>query len=128
MSRSCQGTAFFISHTSVSLHVLLVQCTETILCVIVLLSRQPYLYRCKVKTTDKKKKKSTTRSGAYAGGGGGGGGERTPRIDDHGIEVPSKSEQKEPAEIDTLPSQLQSPPNLSALALIHCHVHAINLM
>ena len=35
-------------------------------------------------------------------------------IDDHVIEVPSESEQKEPAEVDTLPSQLQSPPNLSA--------------
>ena len=35
-----------------------------------------------------------------------------------------ESEQKEPAEVDTLPSQLQSPPNLSALALIHCIFHA----
>ena len=33
-------------------------------------------------------------------------------IDDHDIEVPSELEQeKEPAEVDTLPSQLQSPPN-----------------
>ena len=44
-------------------------------------------------------------------------------INDHGIEVPSNSEQREPAEIDTLPSQLQSPPNLSALASIHCNFH-----
>ena len=30
----------------------------------------------------------------------------------HGIEVQSESEQKkEPAKVDTLPSQLQSPPN-----------------
>eukprot|EP00731_Ephydatia_muelleri_P003880 Em0002g56a len=48
-------------------------------------------------------------------------------VDDHVFEVPSESEQKEPAEVDTLPSQLQSPPNLSALALIHSYYPCLNL-
>ena len=38
-------------------------------------------------------------------------------IDYHGIEVPSESEQKEPAEINTLFSRLQSPPNISSDSL-----------
>ena len=33
------------------------------------------------------------------------------------------SQNRKRAEVDTLRSQLQSPPNLSALALIHCNFH-----
>ena len=66
-------------------------------------------------------------SNVILGGGGGGGGVVIFYVcHDNVIEVPSESEQKEPAEVDTLPSQLQSPPNLSALALIHCNFHTVD--